>query len=73
MQILNILQIITPIVLVILILLQERSAGAGGLFGGGGGGGGFYQQRRGIEKTLFTATIVTGAIFVIVSILNLVF
>ncbi|MBU2101703.1 preprotein translocase subunit SecG [Patescibacteria group bacterium] len=73
MNIITVLQVISGVVATILILLQQRSSGAGGLFGGGdGGGGGFYQRRRGIEKTIFMATIAFVGAFVALSILNLV-
>lgn len=57
-----ILQIAIAIILIVLILLQERSAGLSGIFGGEGGG--FYQTRRGLEKTIFIATIVFAVLFV---------
>ncbi len=72
MQLITILEVIVSIVLIILVLLQQRSAGLGGLFGGGRGDGNFYQRRRGLERILFIATIVTGALFIILAILNFV-
>jgi preprotein translocase subunit SecG len=57
-----ILQIAIAIILIVLILLQERSAGLSGIFGGESGG--FYQTRRGLEKTIFIATIVFAVLFV---------
>lgn len=75
MSLINILWIIVSLVLITLILLQQRSADSGGLFGSGGGGGGdgsFYQRRRGLERILFIATIVMGALFIILAILNFV-
>jgi preprotein translocase subunit SecG len=63
---LNFAQILISVVLVIVILLQVRDAG-GGIFGSGQAS---YRTRRGVEKTLFQATIVLGAVFVIVSILS---
>lgn len=71
MSYINIAQIIVSIVLVILILLQERESGLSGLFGGGDMGG-VYQARRGVEKILFYATIVTIAVFVGLSVINLI-
>ncbi len=55
-------QIILAVVVIALILLQERSSGMSGLFGGDSGG--FYQARRGMEKTIFYATIVLIVVFV---------
>ena len=57
-----ILQIVIAVILVVLILLQERSAGLSGIFGGESGG--FYQTRRGLEKTIFIATVVLAVLFV---------
>jgi protein translocase SecG subunit len=57
-----IIQIILSILIIVLILLQERSSGMSGLLGGDGGG--FYQARRGMEKTVFYATIVFSVIWV---------
>jgi len=73
MSLINIFWVIVSIALIILVLLQQRSADSGGLFGGGGGGGGdgsFYQRRRGLERILFIATIVTGVLFAGLAILN---
>jgi protein translocase SecG subunit len=63
---LPIAQIIVSVLLVTLILLQERSGGISGLLGGGEGG--FYQARRGLEKTIFIATIVLAVVFVALAI-----
>ena len=67
---LAIAQIVISIILITLILIQERSSGLSGLFGGGGGGG--YETRRGLEKTVFWATLVTAFLFGTLAILNLV-
>ena len=56
----GILQIIVSVVLIILILLQERSAGLSGIMGGESS---FYQTRRGLEKSIFVATIVLAFVF----------
>ncbi len=69
MTFLSLLQLIISVGLIVLILLQERSSGASGIFGGGEGG--FYQTRRGLEKTIFIATIIHLAVFVALSLLNL--
>lgn len=63
-------QIIVSIILVILILFQQRGTALGSAFGQEGGS---YGTRRGIEKKLLWATVVFGALFIILALLNLVF
>lgn len=58
------------VLLVVAILLQQRGQALGSAFGGEGGG--FYATKRGFEKKLYWATIVLGASFVLLSVLNLV-
>ena len=53
--------IITSIALIISVILQSKGAGLGGLAGGDTGG--VFTARRGVEKTLFRATIVLSVIF----------
>ncbi len=53
-QILKIVQIILAILLTAAILVQARGTGLSSAFGGEGG---FYRTKRGIEKTIFRATI----------------
>jgi preprotein translocase subunit SecG len=62
-------QIIVSVVLIALILLQERSSGLSGIFGGDSGGA--YQTRRGMEKSIFIATIACAVAFVTLAILNI--
>jgi protein translocase SecG subunit len=69
-QILSVSQLIVAIVLIVLILLQERSSGLSGVFGGDNAG--FYQTRRGIEKIIFTSTVVLVCVFLGLSLLNLI-
>jgi preprotein translocase subunit SecG len=64
-----IIQIIIAATLVTLVLLQSaRGGGLGGLFGGSEGG--VYKTRRGVERTMFQATIVLSALFFIVAIVT---
>lgn len=67
-EILPKLQIIVSLLLIVSILLQQRGEALGSAFGRGGE---FYAQRRGFEKKIFYGTIVLGALFVILAILNL--
>ena len=70
MDILTIAHIIVSVALIGLILVQERGGGVSGLFGGDGGG--FYQTRRGLEKTIFYATIVLVVAFIGLAIANII-
>jgi len=58
---LDVALIITSIALILSVVLQSKGAGLGGLTGGDMGG--VFSARRGIEKTLFRATIVLAFIF----------
>ena len=69
-EFLPIVQIVVAVFLIIFILLQQRGTALGSAFGGGGG---FYATRRGIQKKLFWATVVLGALFIILALLNLFF
>lgn len=64
------LQLVVAVLLVTSILLQQRGQALGQAFGGEGG---FYATRRGLQKKLFWATLVLGALFIILSLFNLVF
>lgn len=63
---LNIAQLVSAILLVLMILVQNRGSGLGQSFGGSGG---FYATKRGAEKVLSRATVVTFAAFVVLSFL----
>lgn len=60
-------QIILSVLLVVLVVLQTQSSGAGSMFGNDTS---VYRTRRGLEKTLYQATIGVGIVFIIVSILS---
>lgn len=66
----KIAQFIFGILLILAILLQNRGAGLGGVFGGSGG---VYLAKRGLEKKLFTATIVVAALFFATSLAIIIF
>ncbi|GAG88497.1 unnamed protein product [marine sediment metagenome] len=59
--ILNYIQIVVAVLLVIVVLLQQKGTSLGGAFGGGGD---VYASRRGLEQSLYIATIILGVIFV---------
>ena len=63
---LNIIQIIISLTLIVIILLQVKGEALGGAFGGPG----VARTRRGLEKTLYNATIVLSAIFLFISLLS---
>ena len=69
-QFLPLLQIAVAILLIVFILLQQRGTALGSAFGQEGG---FYATRRGIQKKIFLATIISGALFIILALLNLIF
>lgn len=65
MQIDSILQFITlgsGVLMILCILLQQRGASLGAGFGSSGE---LYTTRRGLDKSLFDATIVLAVIFVL--------
>ena len=66
---LQIVQIIVAATLITLILLQTKGTGLGGIFGGDSS---VYKSRRGMEKTLFNATIGLSVAFFLVAIANVI-
>ncbi|MCR4323253.1 MAG: preprotein translocase subunit SecG [Candidatus Azambacteria bacterium] len=58
----NIIMIVISVVFTIMVLLQQRGAGLSGTFGGDGSGS--YHTKRGMEKTIFFATIVLSVLFI---------
>ena len=64
---LDIALIITSIALITSVILQSKGAGLGGLTGGDSGS--VFSARRGIEKTLFKATIFLSVLFFILAII----
>lgn len=61
---LRIVLIVVSVVLVALVMLQAKGSGLAGMFGGDGG---VYKTRRGVEKTVYNATVVFSAIFLTIS------
>lgn len=61
-RILDIVQVAISVLLIASILLQQRGAGLSSTFGGEGG---VYFKKRGMEKTLFIASIVLATLFIL--------
>lgn len=61
-------QILFSVFLIALILLQSRGSGLGSTWGGSSE---TFRSKRGVEKLLFTLTIVSAIIFCLTSYLNL--
>lgn len=71
MKLLTIIQTIVAIALMAAILLQNRGAGLGGVFGGGDSSN-VFSTKRGLEKTLFRATIVLAVVFIGLALVNII-
>jgi preprotein translocase subunit SecG len=63
-----VLQIFLAVVITVFILLQAQGSGLGSTWGGGGE---TFHTRRGVEKVIFTLTIVAIILFAAVSIASL--
>jgi len=63
-------QIALSVLLIGAILLQRTGASLGGAFGADNFSSGFH-TRRGLEKTLFYATIILGILFALSALVNL--
>lgn len=68
-MILTLTQIIISAFLVGAILLQQRGGGLSSVFGGSEGA---YGTRRGIEKTVYIATIILAILFLLTAIASVV-
>ena len=68
MQLLNIAQIIVSLLLIAAILMQQKGSGLSAAFGGSGE---TYRTKRGLEKGIFTATIVLAFLFLALAGLNI--
>jgi preprotein translocase subunit SecG len=58
---LNMALIIISVLLILSVILQSKGAGLGGLSGADAGS--VFTARRGVERTLFLATIVLSVVF----------
>ncbi len=65
---LDIIEDILAITLIVLVLVQSKGAGLGAVFGGDT----IYKTRRGVEKTIFQATIGVSIVFFSVALLNVI-
>lgn len=63
-------QIVLSVLLAVCILLQRTGASLGGAFGADNFSSGFH-TRRGLERTLFYATIVLAVLFALSALINL--
>ena len=68
-MLMNILQIVVSVVLILVVLLQVKGSGFGAALGGMSGGS-VYRTKRGLERTLFQATILLVLVFIFVSFLS---
>ena len=66
---LNLLQIVISVILIVVILLQVKGSGFGAALGGMSGGS-VFRTKRGLERTLFQATIILTIVFIFVSFLS---
>jgi preprotein translocase subunit SecG len=63
-------QIVTSLAIIVLVLLQAKDAGLSSMFGGSDMG--VYRTKRGVEKTMFNATIGLSIFFALLSIATVV-
>jgi preprotein translocase subunit SecG len=63
----NLVQIVVSIALIAVILVQAKGSGLGGIFGGDSS---IYKTRRGVEKTIFQATIALAVVFFAISVVS---
>lgn len=67
---LSIAQILAASLLIGAILLQAKGGGLSSVFGGIGGS---YHSRRGVEKILWYTTIILAALFLSLTLINVIF
>ncbi|MCL2869462.1 preprotein translocase subunit SecG [Candidatus Saccharibacteria bacterium] len=61
-KVLQILTIVSAVISVLLIILQQRGASLGAGFGSSGE---LFTARRGLDKSLFDATVISVTVFVL--------
>jgi len=67
---LSIAEIVVGIALILIIILQTRGGGLGGMFGSPDTA--VYKTRRGLERTLFYATVGLTIAFLVVTLINVI-
>lgn len=67
------IQIVLAILLVAAVLLQQSDASSGGAFGGADNWNAGFHTRRGSEKFIFITTIILGILFVLTSLIAIIF
>ena len=68
-NLLSIAQMVIAVLLVVCVLVQQRGSGLGGLLGGTGEA---YHTKRGLEKAIFTSTIILAFIFLALGLARLI-
>ncbi len=68
-MLMNLFQILVSTLLILVVLLQVKGSGFGAALGGMSGGS-VYRTKRGLERTLFQATIMLVIVFIFVSFLS---
>jgi preprotein translocase subunit SecG len=61
-------QVVLAIALIVLVTLQAKDAGLSQMFGGSDMS--VFRTRRGVEKTMFQATIVLGILFILLAVVT---
>lgn len=70
MNFLDIAQAVVAVLIIIAIMVQNRGTGMGATFGGEGT---IYRTKRGVEKKVFTATIILSILFLVIALLNVIY
>jgi preprotein translocase subunit SecG len=63
-------QIVISVAIIALVVLQAKDAGLSSMFGGGDMG--ISHTRRGVERTMFNATIALSVLFVILAFITVI-
>lgn len=63
-------QLVLSALIIVAVVLQRTGASLGGAFGADNFTSGFH-SRRGLERTLFYATIILGVLFAVSALVNL--